>query len=87
VDKVRAVERVAKDPTSLETPVGSDENATLGSFIEDTSNIPPDESAAAQAMQDTIHKLLEALPEREASVLRLRYGIGMRSDQESDLCC
>lgn len=80
VDKVRAAERVAKDPTSLETPVGNDENTTLGAFIEDVSNVPPDESAAAQAMQDKIHKLLEALPDREAGVLRLRYGIGMRSD-------
>lgn len=79
-DKIRAVERVARDPASLETPVGNDENTTLGAFIEDVSNVPPEESAAAHAMQETIREMLGALPEREAGVLRLRFGIDMRSD-------
>jgi len=78
--KVRAMERLKKDTTSLETPVGNDENATLGSFIEDDQHTPPYEAAAAEALQDTIRDLLAALPEREAGVLRLRYGLDMRSD-------
>ena len=79
-DKVRKVMKIAKEPISMETPVGDDEDSSLGDFIEDT-NIPnPSEVADWEAMSETVHEMLASLSPREAKVLQMRFGIGMNTD-------
>jgi RNA polymerase primary sigma factor len=80
VEKVRRVLKIAKEPISLETPIGEDEDSHLGDFIEDVSAIPPAEAVVALSLQDQTRKVLATLTPREEQVLRLRFGIGERSD-------
>ena len=79
-DKIRKVMKIAKEPISMETPVGDDEDSSLGDFIEDT-NIPnPAEVADRESMAETVHAMLDSLSPREAKVLRMRFGIDMNTD-------
>ena len=79
-DKVRGIFKAVKEPISLETPVGDDESSHLGSFIEDDSALSPLESATADSLRDTIQNMLVMLPERDAEILRMRFGIDMNTD-------
>jgi RNA polymerase primary sigma factor len=80
VDKVRRVMKIAKEPISLETPIGEDEDSILSDFIEDKSAVAPAEAVVALNLQDQTRKVLATLTPREEQVLRLRFGIGERSD-------
>ena len=78
--KVRRIIKVAKEPVSMETPVGEDEDSSLGDFIEDTSAVSPFDAAKDDNLKDTIKKVLDKLSQREAKVLMMRFGIGMNTD-------
>ena len=80
VDKVRKVQKIAKEPISLETPVGDEDDSNLGDFIEDTNAIMPDDAATRRNMRDSVTQVLATLTPREERVLRMRFGIGMPSD-------
>jgi len=79
-DKVRKVLKIAKEPISMETPIGDDEDSHLGDFIEDTSVQSPLEAATGESLRETTHAVLAQLTPREAKVLRMRFGIEMASD-------
>ena len=79
-DKIRKVMKIAKEPISLETPVGDDDDSHLGDFIEDSSIIVPAEAATSESLKHAINSVLDEMPPREAQVLRMRFGIGMSSD-------
>jgi RNA polymerase primary sigma factor len=79
-DKVRKVLKIAKEPISMETPIGDDEDSHLGDFIEDISAISPLESATSQSLAEATHQILASLTPREAKVLRMRFGIDMNTD-------
>ncbi|MBQ9273491.1 MAG: RNA polymerase sigma factor RpoD [Succinivibrio sp.] len=79
-DKIRKVMKIAKEPISLETPVGDDDDSHLGDFIEDSSIIVPAEAATSESLKSAINSVLDEMPPREAQVLRMRFGIGMSSD-------
>ena len=79
-DKVRRVMKIAKEPISLETPIGEEEDSNLGDFIEDKSTLAPADAVVALNLQDQTKKVLATLTPREEQVLRLRFGIGERSD-------
>jgi RNA polymerase primary sigma factor len=79
-DKVRKVLKIAKEPISMETPIGDDEDSHLGDFIEDTSVQSPLESATMESLRETTHAVLAQLTPREAKVLRMRFGIDMNTD-------
>ena len=79
-DKVRRVLKIAKEPISTETPIGDEEDTTLGDFIEDTSIDSPDEAATEENLQGATDDILGSLTAREAKVLRMRFGIGMNTD-------
>ncbi|HYR96348.1 MAG TPA: RNA polymerase sigma factor RpoD [Candidatus Binatus sp.] len=79
-EKVRRVMKIAKEPISLETPIGEEEDSNLGDFIEDKSTIAPADAVVALNLQDQTRKVLATLTPREEQVLRLRFGIGERSD-------
>ena len=79
-DKVRRVLKIAKEPISTETPIGDEEDTTLGDFIEDNSIDSPDEAATEENLQDATDDILGSLTAREAKVLRMRFGIGMNTD-------
>lgn len=79
-DKVRKVLKIAKEPISMETPIGDDEDSHLGDFIEDASVISPVESATAVGLGETTNDVLASLTPREAKVLRMRFGIDMNTD-------
>ena len=79
-DKVRRVLKIAKEPISTETPIGDEEDTTLGDFIEDTSIDSPDEAATEENLQFATDDILGSLTAREAKVLRMRFGIGMNTD-------
>ena len=78
--KVRKVMKVAKEPISMETPVGDDEDSNLGDFIEDETVTAPDEMTSIDNLRDAMHELLTTLTPREAKVLRMRFGIDMNTD-------
>lgn len=80
VDKVRKVQKIAKEPMSLETPVGDEEDSTLGDFIEDTNAVMPLDAATQSSLRDNVTKILAGLTPREERVLRMRFGIGMSTD-------
>ncbi len=80
VDKVRKVLKIAKEPVSLETPVGDEEDSSLGDFIEDKNAILPVESAVHSNLRETTTRVLSSLTPREERVLRMRFGIGMNTD-------
>ncbi len=79
-DKVRKVLKIAKEPISMETPIGDDEDSHLGDFIEDTSVDSPIDSATMESLRETTHSVLAGLTPREAKVLRMRFGIDMNTD-------
>ncbi|MFO7277979.1 MAG: RNA polymerase sigma factor RpoD [Pseudomonadota bacterium] len=79
-DKVRKVLKIAKEPISMETPIGDDEDSHLGDFIEDTSVASPIEQATMESLRETTHAVLAQLTPREAKVLRMRFGIDMNTD-------
>jgi RNA polymerase primary sigma factor len=79
-DKIRKVLKIAKEPISMETPIGDDEDSHLGDFIEDTSVESPVESATTTGLQETVKDVLAGLTPREAKVLRMRFGIDMNTD-------
>ena len=80
VDKVRKVMKIAKEPVSLETPVGDEEGSFLGDFIEDKSAILPLDAAINGNLRETTTRVLSSLTPREERVLRMRFGIGMNTD-------
>ena len=79
-DKVRKVLKIAKEPISMETPIGDDEDSHLGDFIEDTAVHSPVDSATSEGLKETTHSVLAGLTPREAKVLRMRFGIDMNTD-------
>ncbi|MCL4778688.1 MAG: RNA polymerase sigma factor RpoD [Gammaproteobacteria bacterium] len=79
-DKVRKVLKIAKEPISMETPIGDDEDSHLGDFIEDTAVFSPIEAATIESLKETTHNVLAGLTAREAKVLRMRFGIDMNTD-------
>ncbi len=79
-DKVRKVLKIAKEPISMETPIGDDEDSHLGDFIEDTSIQAPLESATFEGLRRATQEMLNNLTQREAKVLRMRFGIDMNTD-------
>jgi RNA polymerase primary sigma factor len=79
-DKVRKVLKIAKEPISMETPIGDDEDSHLGDFIEDQSVHSPVDSATVEGLRETTHAVLASLTPREAKVLRMRFGIDMNTD-------
>ena len=79
-DKIRKVLKIAKEPISMETPIGDDEDSHLGDFIEDGSIPSPVDSATTGGLGDTVRNVLSGLTPREAKVLRMRFGIDMNTD-------
>ncbi|SFU85676.1 RNA polymerase sigma factor RpoD [Xenorhabdus koppenhoeferi] len=79
-DKIRKVLKIAKEPISMETPVGDDEDSHLGDFIEDTTLELPLDSATSESLRSATHDVLAGLTAREAKVLRMRFGIDMNTD-------
>jgi RNA polymerase primary sigma factor len=80
VDKVRKVMKIAKEPISLETPIGDEEDSHLGDFIEDKNATQPIDAAIHANLKETTTRILASLTPREERVLRMRFGIGMNSD-------
>ncbi len=79
-DKIRKVLKIAKEPISMETPIGDDEDSHLGDFIEDSNIDSPIENATNTGLTETVHNVLAGLTPREAKVLRMRFGIDMNTD-------
>ena len=79
-DKVRKVLKIAKEPISMETPIGDDEDSHLGDFIEDAKVLSPVESATIAGLRESTQNVLSGLTAREAKVLRMRFGINMNTD-------
>jgi RNA polymerase primary sigma factor len=79
-DKIRKIMKIAKEPISMETPIGDDEDSHLGDFIEDSSTLSPDDSAIYANLRDATREVLDSLTSREAKVLRMRFGIEMNTD-------
>ena len=79
-DKVRKVLKIAKEPISMETPIGDDEDSHLGDFIEDASVMSPIDSATGEGLKEATREVLASLTPREAKVLRMRFGIDMNTD-------
>ena len=80
VEKVRKVLRIAKEPISLETPIGEEEDSHLGDFIEDKKIMSPSDAAISMDLAKQTRKILSTLTPREEKVLRMRFGIGEKSD-------
>ncbi|NGR09526.1 RNA polymerase sigma factor RpoD [bacterium SGD-2] len=80
-EKVRKILKIAKEPISMETPIGDDDDSHLGDFIEDVGTLSPAESALHGSMRDVVKEVLDSLTPREAKVLRMRFGIEMSTDQ------
>jgi len=74
-DKIRKIMKIAKEPISMETPIGDDDDSHLGDFIEDTNNTAPIEAAMQAGLRDVVKDILDSLTPREAKVLRMRFGI------------
>ena len=79
-DKIRKVLKIAKEPISMETPIGDDEDSHLGDFIEDSKMLSPVESATIAGLRESTQNVLAGLTAREAKVLRMRFGINMNTD-------
>ena len=79
-DKIRKVLKIAKEPISMETPIGDDEDSSLGDFIEDVNLSSPVDSATGEGLNEATKEVLAGLTAREAKVLRMRFGIGMNTD-------
>jgi RNA polymerase primary sigma factor len=80
LEKVRKVMKIAKEPISLETPIGDEEDSHLGDFIEDKNAIIPVDAAIQANLKETVTRVLASLTPREERVLRMRFGIGMNTD-------
>lgn len=80
VDKVRKVLKIAKEPISLETPIGEEEDSSLGDFIEDKNAVNPSDAVVGMSLSEQTRKILATLTPREEKVLRMRFGIGEKSD-------
>ncbi len=79
-DKIRKILKISKEPISMETPIGDDEDSHLGDFIEDGSTLAPIDAAVYASLRDATSEVLESLTPREAKVLRMRFGIEMNTD-------
>ncbi|MDI9330852.1 MAG: RNA polymerase sigma factor RpoD [Alphaproteobacteria bacterium] len=79
-DKIRKIMKIAKEPISMETPIGDDDDSHLGDFIEDSVNTAPIEAAMQAGLRDVVKEILDGLTPREAKVLRMRFGIEMSTD-------
>jgi RNA polymerase primary sigma factor len=79
-DKIRKIMKIAKEPISMETPIGDDDDSHLGDFIEDQTNTAPIEAAMQAGLRDVVKDILDSLTPREAKVLRMRFGIEMSTD-------
>ena len=79
-DKIRKIMKIAKEPISMETPIGDDDDSHLGDFIEDGANTAPLEAAMQAGLRDVVKEILDGLTPREAKVLRMRFGIEMNTD-------
>ncbi|WP_028471237.1 RNA polymerase sigma factor RpoD [Neptunomonas japonica] len=79
-DKIRKVLKIAKEPISMETPIGDDEDSSLGDFIEDGNHTSPVDSATGEGLRESTREVLAGLTAREAKVLRMRFGIDMNTD-------
>ena len=80
-DKIRKILKIAKEPISMETPIGDDDDSHLGDFIEDSATLAPSDAALHGSMRDVVKEVLDSLTPREAKVLRMRFGVEMSSDQ------
>jgi RNA polymerase primary sigma factor len=72
--------KIAKEPISMETPIGDDADSNLGDFIEDSNTLAPAEAALHDSMRDVVKDVLDSLTPREAKVLRMRFGVEMSTD-------
>jgi RNA polymerase primary sigma factor len=79
-DKIRKILKISKEPISMETPIGDDEDSHLGDFIEDSTTLAPVDAAVYASLRDATSEVLESLTPREAKVLRMRFGIEMNTD-------
>jgi RNA polymerase primary sigma factor len=79
-DKIRKIMKIAKEPISMETPIGDDDDSHLGDFIEDSNNTAPVDAAMQAGLRDVVKDILDSLTPREAKVLRMRFGIEMSTD-------
>ncbi|MRN38746.1 RNA polymerase sigma factor RpoD [Neisseria sp. N95_16] len=79
-DKIRKIMKIAKEPISMETPIGDDDDSHLGDFIEDANNVAPADAAMYSSLHEVTKEVLESLTPREAKVLRMRFGIDMNTD-------
>jgi RNA polymerase primary sigma factor len=79
-DKIRKVLKIAKEPISMETPIGDDEDSHLGDFVEDANTTAPPDAATISGLKNATMEILSTLTQREAKVLRMRFGIGMNTD-------
>jgi RNA polymerase primary sigma factor len=79
-DKIRKILKIAKEPISMETPIGDDEDSHLGDFIEDQATLAPAEAALHNSMHEVVKEVLDSLTPREAKVLRMRFGVEMNTD-------
>ena len=79
-DKIRKILKISKEPISMETPIGDDEDSHLGDFIEDTGTTAPIDAAVHTSLMDATKEVLDTLTSREAKVLRMRFGIEMSTD-------
>jgi RNA polymerase primary sigma factor len=79
-DKVRKILKIAREPISMETPIGDDDDSHLGDFIEDSGTLAPTEAAMQAGLRDVVKEILDSLTPREAKVLRMRFGIEMAND-------
>nr|WP_233272826.1 RNA polymerase sigma factor RpoD [Paraburkholderia acidisoli] len=79
-DKIRKIMKIAKEPISMETPIGDDDDSHLGDFIEDNNTVAPADAALHASMRDVVKDVLDSLTPREAKVLRMRFGIEMSTD-------
>jgi RNA polymerase primary sigma factor len=79
-DKIRKIMKIAKEPISMETPIGDDEDSHLGDFIEDSNTLAPADAALHDSMRDVVKDVLDSLTPREAKVLRMRFGVEMSTD-------
>jgi RNA polymerase primary sigma factor len=79
-DKIRKILKISKEPISMETPIGDDEDSHLGDFIEDVGTLTPDDAAVYSSLRNVTNEILEGLTPREAKVLRMRFGIEMNTD-------
>ncbi|AGF48373.1 RNA polymerase primary sigma factor [Candidatus Kinetoplastibacterium oncopeltii TCC290E] len=80
-EKIRKILKIAKEPISMETQIGDDDDSHLGDFIEDTTTLAPSDSALHGSMKNIVKEVLDSLTPREAKVLRMRFGIEMNTDQ------